>query len=166
VSKPLQTVDQSNVARVMSYDSNTTLVNTPLLESGFTSFADINKNGKLDKEEKQNSFLLGTILTTREDAANPAKTENPARVILYSGTSWITNRYVQYNLNGILAVNSVNWLNQSPLTEKIIPKKEESEIVSITDSQKTIIWSVGLFIYPSLVIGLLTAYTLMRKRKK
>jgi hypothetical protein len=146
--------------------ANTTLVNTPLLESGFTSFADINKNGKLDKEEKQNSFLLGTILTTREDAANPAKTENPARVILYSGTSWITNRYVQYNLNGILAVNSVNWLNQSPLTEKIIPKKEESEIVSITDSQKTIIWSVGLFIYPSLVIGLLTAYTLMRKRKK
>lgn len=146
--------------------ANTTLANTPLLESGFTSFADINKNGKLDKEEKQNSFLLGTILTTKEDAANPAKTENPARVILYSGTSWITNRYVQYNLNGILAVNSVNWLNQSPLTEKIIPKKEEHEIVSITDSQKTIIWSVGLFIYPSLVIGLLTAYTMMRKRKK
>lgn len=146
--------------------ANSILNNTTLLESGFSAFADLNKNGKLDKEEKQNSFILGTILTTREDAANPAKTENPARVIVYSGTSWITNRYVQYNLNTILAVNSVNWLNQSPLTEKIIPKKEEHEIVSITDSQKTIIWSVGLFLYPSLVVSLLSLYVLIRKRRK
>ncbi len=146
--------------------ANSMLVNTPLLESGFTSFADLNKNGKLDKEEKQNSFILGTILTTKEDPATPTKTENPARVIIYSGTSWITNRYVLYNLNSILAVNSVNWLNQSPLTEKIISKKEEQEIISITDSQKTIIWSVGLFIYPSLVIVLLLSYAFIRKRKK
>ncbi|MBP6740862.1 MAG: hypothetical protein KA146_12770, partial [Leptospiraceae bacterium] len=134
--------------------------------SGFSAFADLNKNGKLDKEEKQNSFILGTILSTKEDAANPAKTENPARIVIYSGTSWITNRYLQYNLNTILAVNSINWLNQSPLTEKIIPKKEEQEIISISDSQKIIIWSVGLFLYPLLVVSLLSFYVIVRKRKK
>ena len=146
--------------------ANTIFNNTILLESGFSSYADLNKNGKLDKDEKQNSFILGTILTQKEDAANPVNSENPSRIILYSGTSWITNRYVQYNLNSILAVNSVNWLNQSPLTEKIIPKKEEHEIVSITDSQKTIIWSIGLFIYPSLVAILLSLYVLAKKRRK
>jgi hypothetical protein len=146
--------------------ANTSLTNWTLLESGFSAFADLNKNGKLDKEEKQNSFILGTILSTKEDAANPAKTENPARIVIYSGTSWITNRYLQYNLNTILAVNSVNWLNQSPLTEKIIPKKEELEIISISDSQKIIIWSVGLFLYPLLVVALLSFYVIVRKRKK
>ncbi|MBK7053791.1 MAG: Gldg family protein [Leptospiraceae bacterium] len=146
--------------------ANTSLTNWTLLESGFSAFADLNKNGKLDKEEKQNSFILGTILSTKEDAANPAKTENPARIVIYSGTSWITNRYLQYNLNTILAVNSVNWLNQSPLTEKIIPKKEELEIISISDSQKIIIWSVGLFLYPMLVVSLLSFYVIVRKRKK
>jgi hypothetical protein len=146
--------------------ANTTLTNIPLLESGFSSFADINKNGKLDKDEKQNSFLLSTILTEKNDPANPSQTENPARIILYSGTSWITNRYILYNLNSIFAVNSVNWLNQSTLTEKILPKKDEKEVISITDTQKTIIWSVGLFLYPSLVTILLSMYALIRKRKR
>ena len=146
--------------------ANTILTSNPLLESGFSSYADVNKNGKLDKDEKQNSFLLSTILTQKEDPANPSTTENPTRIILYSGTSWITNRYVLYNLNSILAVNSVNWLNQSPLTEKILPKKEEREVVTISDSQKTIIWSVGLFLYPSLVTILLSGYAILRKRRK
>ena len=98
--------------------------------------------------------------------ANPSKSENPARIIINSGTSWITNRYVLYNLNSIFALNSINWLNQSPLAEKILSKKEEKEMITISDSQKTIIWSVGLFLYPSLVIILLSAYMLIRKRKK
>ena len=55
---------------------------------------------------------------------------------------------------------------ESPLTEKILSKKEEKEMITISDSQKTIIWSVGLFLYPSLVIILLSAYMLIRKRKK
>ena len=146
--------------------ANTILTSTPLLESGFSAYADFNKNGKLDKDEKQNSFLLSAILTQKEDVANPSKSENPARIIINSGTSWITNRYVLYNLNSIFALNSINWLNQSPLTEKILSKKEEKEMITISDSQKTIIWSVGLFLYPSLVIILLSAYMLIRKRKK
>ncbi|MBK8398038.1 MAG: Gldg family protein [Leptospiraceae bacterium] len=146
--------------------ANTSLTSTPLLESGFSAFADVNKNGKLDKEEKQNSFLLSTILTQKENPANPNSTENPSRTIIYSGTSWLTNRYVLYNLNSIFAINSVNWLNQSPLTEKILSKKDEKETISISDSQKTIIWSVGLFIYPALVIILLSGFVILRKRKK
>ena len=136
--------------------ANTSLTSTPLLESGFSAFADVNKNGK----------LLSTILTQKENPANPNSTENPSRTIIYSGTSWLTNRYVLYNLNSIFAINSVNWLNQSPLTEKILSKKDEKETISISDSQKTIIWSVGLFIYPALVIILLSGFVILRKRKK
>lgn len=150
----------------LSPSGNALFNNATLLESGYTAFADINKNGKLDKEEKQNSFILGTILIPKEDPANPAKMENPARIIIYAGTNWITNAYIVERINSVLAVNSVNWLNQSPLTEKILPKKEEEQTVSINDSQKVIIWSVGLFIYPAIVILSLGFYTVLRKRKK
>ncbi|HMV45938.1 MAG TPA: Gldg family protein, partial [Leptospiraceae bacterium] len=150
----------------LSPSGNSIFISNTLLESGFTAFADLNKNGKLDKEEKQNSFILGTILVPKEDPANPAKTENPSRIIIYSGTNWITNGFIVDRLNSILAVNSVNWLNQSPLTEKILPKKEEEPVVSISDSQKIVIWSVGLFIYPAIVILSLGFYTISKKRKK
>ena len=78
---------------------NTILKSSTLLESGFSSYADLNKNGKLDKDEKQNSFILCSILTPKDKPSNSSIVDNPTRIIIYSGTSWITNRYVLYNLN-------------------------------------------------------------------
>lgn len=129
---------------------NQTLISANLLESGFDSYLDLNKNSKLDKEEKQNSYPLVIVLSSKisEENKNSLTPESPSRIIISSGTSWVTNRYIAYNLNSILAMNSINWLNQSVLTERILVKKEDSTVTTISDKQKLVVWLFGLFIFP------------------
>lgn len=142
-----------------------------ILSSGFSSFVDANKNGKMDKDEKTNNHPLGIILTIpkedRETHSVKLEISNApvSRTFIYSGTSWVTNKYVMYNLNGILALNSVNWLNQSILTEKILTKKDDVEMVSISPNQKLLIWAVCLFVFPSLITISLSLFVIARRRK-
>ncbi len=140
--------------------------NVNILETGFSSFADLNKNSKMDKEEKQNSYPIISVLSDRETEADKKNLTpvSPSRIIISSGTAWLTNRLISYNLNSIFAINSVNWLNQSVLTEKILLKKEEVEIVTVSDKQKLIIWLVGLFIFP-IGITLIFGFYASKKRK-
>jgi len=123
-----------------------------LLESGFTTFLDNNSNSKLDDNEKQNSFILGVALTVDKNGENK---EEAGKVIIYSGTDWITDRYFLYNLNPALAGNSFNWLHQKQIIDSILTKKEDTPIITLTQNQKLFIWSVGLFGYPlSIILGL------------
>jgi hypothetical protein len=140
---------------------------TNVLESGFGSFLDLNKNGKLDKEEKQNSYPIFTVITSKqnEEEKNSLTPISPTRIAVFSGTNWLTNRYIQYNLNSILAINTMNWLNQSVLTERILLKKEEPEIVTLNDKQKLIIWLFGLFIFPIFVTSVLAYYSYSKRKK-
>ncbi len=144
-------------------DSN--LISTSLLESGFSSYLDLNKNSKLDKDEKQNSYPLVIVLTSKvsEENKNSLTPESPSRIIISSNTSWITNKYISYNLNSILAMNSVNWLNQSVLTERILTKKEDPIVTTISDKQKLVVWLFGLFLFP-ISISLGFGFYAYRKR--
>lgn len=139
---------------------------TNILETGSAIFIDKNNNNQLDKEEKQGNFILGSILTTVDSNTKDAKDKPYGKVIIFSGTSWLTDRYFLYNLNPIFAVNSANWLNQNPLIDTILPKKEENPSITLTSNQKIVIWAVGLFGYPLLTMAALTWYVVSRRRKR
>ncbi len=132
-----------------------------LLESGFSTYLDSNSNEKLDSDEKQNSLILGVALTVDKQGENK---EESGKVIIYSGTEWITDRYFIYNLNPVLAGNSFNWLHQKQIIDSILTKKEDTPIITLTQNQKLFIWSVGLFGYPlTLVLGL-SLYVISRRK--
>jgi hypothetical protein len=142
---------------------------TAILETGFSVYVDKNKNEQMDGEEKQNNYLLGSLLTVANQEVvdpNQAGEVVPGRILVFSGHAWLTDRYFLYNLNPSFLTNSVNWMFRSPLIQSILPKKEDVPVITLTSNQKVIIWSLGLFGYPGFLILALSLYVSHARRKK
>lgn len=139
---------------------NQQFTETIILESGFNTFLDTNENGAMDGSEKQSNFLLGVTLIPMGE-----KQEGESgKILIFSGTEWLTDRYFLFNLNPGFAGNSINYLHQKQILDSIVSKREETPIITLTQNQKLFIWSVGLFGYPlSLVLGL--SYYVYSRRK-
>lgn len=140
-----------------------------VLETGFSVYADTNKNDKMDGDEKQNNFILAVLLTpASQESKNPSESGDitPGRILVFSGNSWLTDRYFLYNLNATFFTNSVNWIFRSPMIQTILPKKEDVPVITLTSNQKVVIWSIGLFGYPGLIILGLSYYVVYLRRRK
>ncbi|MCB1176229.1 MAG: Gldg family protein [Leptospiraceae bacterium] len=138
-----------------------------ILESGFNTFIDKNKNEKRDSEEENTNFLLGSILTLKKESNTEVKEDNiPSRILIFSGTAWATDKYFLYNLNPTFFTNSINWMFMSAIIGSILPKKEEVPTITLTPNQKVFIWSVGMFGFPGFLIIGLSYYVIYRKRKR
>ncbi|TGL62765.1 Gldg family protein [Leptospira sarikeiensis] len=151
-----------------------------LLESGGDVFIDKNGNGKQEQDEEKKNLPLALVLRTKSetplipppaDPNSPPPTSLPeksadkeGRIVIYSGTSWITNQYLPYEANYELAGASVTWMYQDVSLPAIAPKKEEIETVSLTDGQKRAVWILGMFLFPGLIAGLGSIYVIKRKK--
>ncbi|XDD50097.1 Gldg family protein [Leptospira sp. WS92.C1] len=165
-----------------------TLEAFPLMESGGESILDKNNNGKLDTGEEKRNVILGMILKTISKSAEAAKeskadpnsvtpplvqsdpngnsdSKEEGRVVIFSGTSWITDQFISYGTNYELATSSVTWMYQNLSLTSIQPKKEEVSTVSLTDTQKRVVWILGMFIFPGL-IAVLSSLALIQKRRQ
>lgn len=133
-----------------------------ILETGYNTFLDINQNGQMDGIEQQNNFILSITLIPHNNPEE--KKQETGKILIFSGTEWITDRYFLFNLNPTLAGNSFNFLHQKQILDSIVAKKEETPLITLTQNQKLFIWSVGLFGYPlTLVLGL-SYYVYSRRR--
>jgi hypothetical protein len=154
----------SGYFEILKSRTNLEFKEIPILETGFTTFIDTNGNEKLDQDEKQNNFLLGVVLIPENTGED--KSKETGKVILYSGTDWISDKYIIYNLNPALASNSINWIFQKQIVDSIVSKKEDTPVITLTQNQKLFIWSVGLFGYPlSLILGL-SIYVISKRKSK
>ncbi|MCE9500514.1 MAG: Gldg family protein, partial [Leptospira sp.] len=102
------------------------------LESGQETFKDLNNNGKMDNKESKANLILGITLSIEKKKPsdpkqsalkNEQKPEDAARIVIYSGTSWLTDQYFTYNANPGLAVNSASWLLEKEPIAGIVSKK-------------------------------------------
>lgn len=143
-------------------ESNGQNIGKVLLESGDNIFVDYNGNAKLDKDEKRSSVPLALVYETNVQASTA---KDKGRVIVYSGTSWLTDQYFLYNINPSFAINTFTWIYQDLSLERIPSRKENAEIITLNPNQKLIIWAVGMFGYPAFVTLLLTAYVFMKRKK-
>ncbi|EMY77016.1 putative membrane protein [Leptospira weilii serovar Ranarum str. ICFT] len=134
------------------------------------------ENSKQDSPNPSNSSLPPGL--NSEKGTAPAKIENESaaqntntdlkeegRVVIFSGTSWITDQFISYGTNYELATSSITWMYQDLSLSSIQPKKEEVNTVSLTDIQKRVVWILGMFIFPGL-IALVSSFVLIQKRKR
>ncbi|TGN19478.1 Gldg family protein [Leptospira idonii] len=131
-----------------------------LLETGFEIFADGNGNSKMDGDEKKENLLLSVLLTPVSLTG-----EKTGKIILHSGTSWITDQFIVYAMNGHFANAAVTGLFQDTGIAEIPPKKDEIQTISLSDNQKLIVWAIGVFLYPGLILGLGSYYVHSRRKK-
>jgi hypothetical protein len=141
------------------------LEDSNLLESGFTVFIDKNKNEKRDPDESNSNFIFGSVLQLKK-SSNENSESSRGKILLFAGTSWITDRYFLYNLNPVLFTNCINWVFSNPTIASILPKKEEVPTITLTSGQKVVIWSVGLFGFPGTIIAVLSFYVANRRRRR
>ncbi|OQM27833.1 Gldg family protein [Leptospira interrogans] len=88
------------------------------------------------------------------------------RVVIFSGTSWITDQFISYGVNYELATSSITWMYQDLSLSSIQPKKEEVNTVSLTDVQKRVVWILGMFIFPGLIAFVSVAMLIQKRRKE
>lgn len=110
----------------------------------------VSQNSEIQKDISQN-----TNVDSKEEG----------RVVIFSGTSWITDQFISYGVNYELATSSITWMYQDLSLSSIQPKKEEVNTVSLTDVQKRVVWILGMFIFPGL-IAFVSAAMLIQKRRK
>ncbi len=131
-----------------------------VLETGFDIFEDKNKNSKLDGDEKKENRILSVILTPLS-----LTDDKKGRIVLHSGTSWITDQFISYTINVAFSNSLVTGLFMDQSITDIPKKKEEASPVTLSDNQKLIVWAIGVFLYPGLIFGL-GSYYVSSKRKK
>jgi hypothetical protein len=148
----------------MSGNVGDKFVKTEILSSGFDTFIDLNNNGFMDKEESKDSFVLGSIIEIANEKGTEPKI-NGGKILVFSGTSWITDKYFPTYLNRNFAVNSINWMNKNQIIDTIVSKKEDVLVITLTPNQKIFIWVVGLFLYPAIIILGLSSYTVYKRKK-
>lgn len=136
-----------------------------ILESGFDTFIDPNGNGKLDGKETKANFHLGYALQLINDKKDGNKTSG-SRVVVFSGTSWITDQYYSLNVNSGFSTNSMNWILQREVLSGIVPKKTDIQAINLTDNQKQIVWVFGMFGFPGVIILAGLVVVLMRKKSR
>lgn len=138
---------------------------------------------KVQKEEtKQNSATGLAEQDSQNDPNSPQvpglKPENKTahqntntdlkeegRIVIFSGTSWITDQFISYGTNYELATSSITWMYQDLSLSSIQPKKEEINTASLTEVQKRVVWILGMFIFPGL-IAFASSVVLIQKRKR
>lgn len=111
----------------------------------------------------ENGSGLQDANTSAQNATANSKEEG--RVVIFSGTSWITDQFVSYGTNYELATSAITWMYQDLSLSSIQPKKEEVNTVSLTDVQKRAVWILGMFIFPGL-IALISSIVLIQKRRR
>lgn len=130
-----------------------------LLESGTNTFVDANNNGKLDSEEKRENVILSTTLTSLS-----LDDSNTGKVIFHSGTSWLTDQYFAYNMNSNFALVTSTGLFMDSGISGIPPKKEDIQTVALSENQKLMVWTFGVFLFPGFIIGIGSYYVSHRRK--
>ena len=94
------------------------------LESGEDNFPDANGSGKLLPNTTKGNFKLAVSLqtlakTTNEKLEDNKQSKNEGRLVFFTGTSWLTDQFISYNLNRNLALASISWMFQEKIINEI-----------------------------------------------
>ncbi|EQA60480.1 Gldg family protein [Leptospira alexanderi] len=124
-------------------------------------------DSKQDSQNDPNSPQVSDLKPKNETAPQNTNTDSKeeGRVVIFSGTSWITDQFISYGTNYELATSSITWMYQDLSLSSIQPKKEEINTASLTEVQKRVVWILGMFIFPGL-IAFVSSVVLIQKRKR
>jgi len=129
--------DKTSVEKL--FDSSTSSLATTNLSSDRVSVQDpSNKKGPLTMA------AAGTY--------NTGKPNSQGRFVVIGSSGWAANRFLDFNGNSDLALNSVNWLSSDEDLISIRPKPPENRRVSMTQRQFNAVLVTSQFILPLIVV--------------
>jgi ABC-type uncharacterized transport system involved in gliding motility auxiliary subunit len=136
-SMEIKNTDKTNVQKL--FDSSSTSLATDNLSS-----AAVNVNDPKNKKGPLTIAAAGTY--------NTGKEHSQGRFVVVGNSSWAANRFINFNGNDDLALNSINWLASDEDLISIRPKKQEDRRITMTRAQLSIVRTTSQFLLPLIVV--------------
>jgi ABC-type uncharacterized transport system involved in gliding motility auxiliary subunit len=133
----IKNTDKSSVHKL--FDSSGSSLATSNLSS-----PSVNVNDPKNKKGPLTIAAAGTYSTGKENSQG--------RFVVVGGSSWIANRFIAFNGNNDLALNTINWLASDEDLISIRPKPEEDRRITMTNAQMSWVRATSQFLLPMIVV--------------
>lgn len=123
----------------------------PLFSSSESSLATMDlSNPRVDVKDPNNK--KGPLTLAAAVTLTGGKPNQQGRFVVIGSSIWASNRFIDFNGNGDLASNAINWLTSDEDLISIRPKTPEDRRLTVTQAQLRTIRIVSQFVLPIIVI--------------
>jgi ABC-type uncharacterized transport system involved in gliding motility auxiliary subunit len=136
-SMEIKNTDKTSVQKL--FDSSGTSLATNNLGS-----AAVNVNDPKNRKGPLTIAAAGTYNTGKENSQG--------RFVVVGSSSWAANRFINFNANNDLALNTINWLASDEDLISIRPKPPEDRRITLTRAQMNWVRAVSQFLLPGIVV--------------
>lgn len=105
----------------------------------------VNVNDPKNRKGPLTIAAAGTYSTGKENSQG--------RFVVVGSSSWVANRFFDFNGNSDLALNTINWLASDEDLISIRPKQQEDRRITLTGSQLSWVRAVSQFLLPGIVVA-------------
>jgi ABC-type uncharacterized transport system involved in gliding motility auxiliary subunit len=139
LARSLEIKDTGKASVEKLFDSSDSSLATSNLDS-----ASVNLNDPKNKKGPMTLAASGTYDTGKPDSQG--------RFVVMGSSMWIANRFIGFNGNSDLALNTVNWLSSDEDLISIRPKPPDDRRITMTHAQLNTVRSTSQFGLPLAVI--------------
>jgi ABC-type uncharacterized transport system involved in gliding motility auxiliary subunit len=122
-----------------------------LFDSSSSSLAANNlSSASVDVNDPKNK--KGPLTIAAAGTYNTGKENSQGRFVVVGSSSWVANRFINFNGNNDLALNAVNWLASDEDLISIRPKQQEDRRITMTRAQLNLVRVTSQFVLPLIVV--------------
>ena len=122
-----------------------------MFDSSRKSFATANLSSpKVNVEDPKNK--KGPLTLAAAGTYNTGKENSEGRFVVVGSSTWAANRFITFNGNNDLALNTINWLASDEDLISIRPKQQEDRRITLTRTQLSWVRATSQFLLPALVV--------------
>jgi len=134
------------------HDTDKTTVQSMFSSSG-TSLATSNLSSpEINVNDPKNK--KGPMILAAAGTYNTSKPGSQGRFVVVGSSTWAANRFINFNGNSDLALNSINWLASDEDLISIRPKPPADQHVTMTKAQLNLVRITSQFVLPLIVVVL------------
>jgi gliding motility-associatede transport system auxiliary component len=139
------------ISRSLTTKSTGTASVEPLFSSSQSSLATTNLSSpRVDVKDPNNK--KGPLVLAAAATLTGGKPNQQGRLVAIGSSIWASNRFIDFNGNGDLASNAINWLTSDEDLISIRPRAPEDRRITMTQGQLRTVRIVSQFVLPLIVI--------------
>jgi ABC-type uncharacterized transport system involved in gliding motility auxiliary subunit len=136
-SMTVKNTDKTNVRKL--FESSASSLATTALDSP--------KVNPSDPKNKKGPLTIGAA-----GSYTTGKENSEGRFVVVGSSSWPANSFINFNGNGDLALNALNWLSSDEDLISIRPKEQENRNVTMTSAQFNWVRLSSQFLFPGALL--------------
>jgi ABC-type uncharacterized transport system involved in gliding motility auxiliary subunit len=122
-----------------------------MFDSSGSSFATSNLSSpRVDVSDPKNK--KGPLTLAAAGTYSTGKENSEGRFVVVGSSSWMANRFINFNGNNDLALNTINWLSSDEDLISIRPKQREDRRITMTRAQLSWVRATTQFLFPAIVV--------------